>query len=67
MTAFDGKSHRLHRAAAARRAIAWVYIDVLAPEAFGTVIGVAIALRGEATVDAGKVFETPLELPAHLD
>ena len=46
---------------------AWIYIDMLAPEAFGAVIGIAIALHGDATIPASKVFNVPLEFFAHLD
>jgi len=64
--AFDGKAHRLHQAATVFGAVAWIYIDVLAPEAFGAVVGVAIALHGKATIFAGKIFNVPLEFFVHL-
>ena len=66
IAAFDGKSHWLHQAATVFGAIAWVYIDVLAPEAFGAVVGVAIALHGKATISASKIFNVPLEFFVHL-
>ena len=65
-TAFDGKSHRLHQTATVLSAVAWVYIDVLAPEAFRAVIGVAIALRVKATISTGEIFNVPLEFFVHL-
>jgi len=66
IAAFDGKPHRLHQTATALGAIAWIYIDVLAPEAFGAVIGIAIALHGDATIPAGKIFNVPLKFFVHL-
>ena len=66
IAAFAGKSHRLHQAATAFGAVAWVDIDVLAPEAFGAVVGVAIALHGKATISASKIFNVPLEFFVHL-
>ena len=66
IAAFDGKPHRLHQTATALGAIAWIYIDVLAPETFGAVIGIAIALHGDATIPASKIFNVPLKFFVHL-
>ena len=65
-TVFAGKLYRLHQAATVLGAVAGVYIDVLAPKAFGAVIGVAIALDGKATLSAGEIFNVPLEFFVHF-
>ena len=60
-----GKSYRFHHALTERGSVAGVDIDVSAPEAFWTVIGVAVARDGGATMCAGEIFNVALEFFVH--
>ena len=62
---FYGEPDRFHQAATGCRTIAGVHIDVLTPEAFGTVIGVTISFDGGATVCTGEIFNVALESFVH--
>ena len=64
---FYGEPDGFHQAATGCGAIAGVNIDVLTPEAFGTVIGVAVSFDGGATVRAGEIFNVALESFVHWD
>ena len=58
---FQGESDWLHQAATGCRSVAGIHIDVSAPEALWTVIGVAVSLDGNTTVHAGEIFNVALE------
>lgn len=58
---FYRKAYRLHQAVTGRRSVAGIHVNVLAPEAFWTVIGVAVSLDGGTTLRAGKIFNVALE------
>ena len=60
-----GKPYRFHHALTERGSVAGVDIDVLAPEAFWTVIGVAISLDSSTTLFAGEIFNVALEFFVH--
>ena len=58
---FYSKVYRFHQAVTGRGAVAGIHINVLAPEAFWTVIGVAVTLDGSTTMRAGEIFNVALE------
>lgn len=58
---FYSKVYRLHQAVTGRRTVARVHVNVLTPEAFRTVIGVAITLDDGTTPRAGEIFNMALE------
>ena len=62
---FYGKVYRFHQAATGRGSVAGVYVNVLAPEAFWTVIGVAVPLDGDTTTCTDEIFNVPLEFFVH--
>jgi hypothetical protein len=62
---FYGKPDRFHQAATGCGAVARVDIDVSAPEAFWTVVGVAISFDSGATVCTGEIFNVALESFVH--
>lgn len=59
-------THRLHRAVAPFRAVARIHVDMLAPEAFWTVISVAVSLHRSTAVLASEGFDSALEPFGHL-
>ena len=60
-----GKCYRFHHALTERGSVAGVDINVSAPEAFRTVIGVAIPLDGDPTMRAGEIFNVTLKFFVH--
>ena len=56
-----GKPYRFHQASTGRGPVAGIHVNVLAPETFWTVVGVAISFDGNTTVHAGEVFNVALE------
>lgn len=42
-------------------AVAWVYVNVQAKQAFGAMIGVAVALDKASAIAASEVFDFSLE------
>ena len=62
---FYSKAYRFHQAATGRGSVAGVHINVSAPEALWTVIGVTATLDGGTTLRAGKVFNVALEFFVH--
>ena len=60
-SAFIFNFDRLHKSATGRCAVAWVYVDMLAPETFWAVVGVAVSLHEETALLAGEVLGRPLE------
>ena len=59
------KRYRFHHALTARGSVAGVDINVSAPEAFWTVIGVAISRDGGTTLFTGEIFNVALEFLVH--
>ena len=55
------KVYRFHQAVTGRRPVAGIHVNVPAPEAFWTVIGVAVPLDSGTTLRAGKIFNVALE------
>lgn len=55
----DGDRYRLHQRLTQLRSITRLFIDVLTPQALGTVIGVAIAHHRFRAVPTGKIFFVP--------
>ena len=62
---FYRKVYRFHQAVTGRRAVAGIHVNVLAPETFWTVIGIAVPLDGGATLCAGEIFNVALKLFVH--
>lgn len=60
-----GKPYRFHHALTERGSVAGVDINVSAPEAFWTVVGVAISLDSSTTMCAGEIFNVALEFFVH--
>ncbi len=60
-----GKSYGFHHALTERSSVAGVDINVSAPEAFWTVIGVAVSLDSSTTMRAGEIFNVALEFFVH--
>ena len=63
---FYGEPDGFHQAVTGCGAIAGVHIDMSAPEAFGTVVGVAVSFDSDATVCADEIFNVALESFVHL-
>ena len=64
---FYGEPDGFHQAVTGCGAIAGVHIDMSAPEAFGTVVGVAVSFDSDATVRADEIFNVALESFVHGD
>ena len=64
-TFFHCKSNWFHQSLTTFSTISWVYIYMLTPEAFRTVIGVAIPFYKHTAIPAGKIFNVPLESLVH--
>ena len=62
---FYSKVYRFHQTVTGRRAVAGVHVNVSAPEAFWTVIGVAIPLDSGTTMRANEIFNVALESFIH--
>lgn len=62
---FYSKAYRLHQAATGRGSVAGVHINMPTPEAFRTVIGVAVPLDSSTTLRAGEIFNVALEFFVH--
>ena len=62
---FHSEPDRFHQTSTGGGSVAGVYIDVSAPEAFWTVVGVAVSFDGNTTMGAGKVFNVALEFFVH--
>lgn len=62
---FYRKVYRFHQAVTGRGSVAGIHVNVLAPEAFRTVIGVAVPLDGDTTMGANEIFNVALKPFAH--
>ena len=62
---FYGESDWFHQATTERSAVSGINIDVLAPEAFWTVVGVAVSFDSRATMRAGEIFNVALKSFIH--
>jgi len=62
---FYRKVYRFHQAVTGRGSVPGIHVNVLAPEAFWTVIGIAVPLDGGATVSADEIFDVTLKLFVH--
>ena len=62
---FYRESDRFHHAETGCSAVAGIDIDVSAPEAFWTVVGIAVSFYGGTTVRADEIFIIALESFAH--
>ena len=65
ITVLYGKPDRFHQALTGRGSVAGVDINMSAPEAFRTVVGVAVSVDGGTTMRASKVFNVALEFFIH--
>lgn len=65
ITVFYRKAYRFHQAETGRGSVAGVHVNMPAPEAFRTVIGIAVPLDGGTTLHAGKVFNVALKFFVH--
>ncbi len=62
---FYSKAYRFHQTATGCGAVARIHVNMPAPEALWTVIGVAVPLDGGTTMYTGKVFNVTLEFFVH--
>ncbi len=62
---FYGKTYRFHQTVTGCGTVAGVDINVLAPETFWTVIGVAVSFNSSTTLYAGEIFNVALEFFVH--
>ena len=62
---FYSKAYRFHHALTERGSVAGVDIDVSAPEAFWTVIGVTVSVDGDTALRTGEIFDVALEFFVH--
>lgn len=62
---FYGKPYRFHHALTERGSVARVNINVLAPEALRTVVGVAASLDSSTTMCTGEIFNMALKFFVH--
>ena len=60
-----GKPYRFHHTLTERRSVTGVDINMSAPEAFWTVIGVTISVNSNPTMYAGEIFDVTLEFFVH--
>ena len=58
---FYSKAYRFHQAATGRGSVTGIHINMPTPQAFWTVIGVAVPLDGGTTLRANEVFNVTLE------
>ena len=65
ITVFYRKVYRFHQAVTERGSVARVHVNMPTPEAFRTVIGVAVPLDGGTTTCAGEIFNVALEFFVH--
>ncbi len=63
---FYRKVYRFHQAMTERRTVAGIHVNVLAPKAFWTVIGVAVTLDSGTTMRTGEIFNVALEFFAQV-
>lgn len=56
LVAFYLDPHRLHGSTAVCSPVAWVYVDMFAPQTLRAVVGVPVTHHLGTTVLAGKVF-----------
>ena len=59
------KPYRFHQPLTGRGAVAGVHINVLTPETFRTVIGVAVPLDRNTAMCTGEIFNMALEFFVH--
>ena len=60
-----GEFYRFHQPPTRRGSVAGIHVNVLAPETFWTVIGVAVSFDGRPTLLAGEIFNAALEFFVH--
>lgn len=62
---FYGKRYRCHHALTERGPVTGIDINVSAPKAFWTVIGITVSLNSSTTLRAGEIFNVALEFFLH--
>ena len=62
---FYRKVYRFHQAVTGRGSVPGIHVNVLAPEALWTVIGVAVPLDGGTTMRTDEIFNVALESFVH--
>ena len=62
---FYSKAYRFHQAATGRGSVTGIHINMPAPQAFWTVIGVAVSSDRGTTMLANEVFNVTLEFFVH--
>ena len=60
-----GEFYRFHQPPTGRGSVAGIHVNVLAPETFWTVIGVAVSFDRRPTMLAGEIFNVALEFFVH--
>ena len=63
---FYRKVYRFHQAETGRGSVAGVHVNMPTPEAFRTVIGIAVSLDRGTTLHAGEIFNVALESFVHV-
>ena len=63
--AFYSEAYRLHQAATGCGSVAGVHVNMSAPEAFWTVIGVTVTFDGGTTMCTGEILNVALEFFVH--
>lgn len=58
---FYSKAYRFHQTETGCGSVPGIHVNVLTPEAFWTVIGVAVPLDGGTTLCAGEILNVALE------
>lgn len=59
------KRYRFHQPTTGRGPVAGIHVNMLAPETFWTVVGVAVSFDGGATLGAGEIFNVALKFFVH--
>ena len=59
------ESDGFHHTPTGGSAVSGIHIDVLTPEAFWTVVGIAISCDSSTTVSTGKIFNVASESFTH--
>lgn len=62
---FYSKAYRFHQAVTGRGSVPRIHVNVAAPEAFWTVIGVAVPFDSGTTMRADEIFNVALKFFVH--
>ena len=65
LAVFYGKTYRFHQTVTGCGSVARVHVNMLTPETFWTVVGVAVSLDSSTTLCADEIFNVALKFFVH--